>query len=226
MSIIPVFNLVCILILQLSSAIASDVSLETYIVHVDSPDTQLLSEQSQVLETWYNSFLPTTTASSTETQRLVYSYRNVFSGFAAKLTSEEVKLMQEKKGFISATPQQLLPLHTTRTPNFLGLNQNVGLWKESNYGKGIIIGVLDTGIFPYHPSFNDEGMPPPPAKWKGKCEFNFTDACNNKLIGARQFGLGDGTPLDYEGHGTHADVVNSKIGSLKYSCAIFKRFFL
>ncbi|KAK4400559.1 Subtilisin-like protease SBT1.5 [Sesamum angolense] len=46
-------------------------------------------------------------------------------------------------------------------------------------------------------------MPPPPAKWKGTCEFNFT-ACNNKIIGARHFKTSNGTPLDHEGHGTHA----------------------
>ncbi|KAI3453630.1 hypothetical protein Pfo_010293 [Paulownia fortunei] len=187
----------------LSSAIANDFSLETYIVHVELPDSQLLSDQSQDLESWYHSFLPTTIASSIETPRMVYSYRNVFSGFAAKLTSEEVKTMENKKGFISARPEEVLPLHTTHTPNFLGLHQNMGFWNDSNYGKGIIIGVLDTGILPDHPSFSDEGMPPPPAKWKGTCEFNFTGGCNNKLIGARHFRNGDGTPLDFDGHGTH-----------------------
>ncbi|KAL0307480.1 UNVERIFIED_CONTAM: Subtilisin-like protease SBT1.4 [Sesamum angustifolium] len=110
--------------------------------------------------------------------------------------------MEKKTGFISARPQQVLPLHTTHTPNFLGLHQNMGFWRDSNYGKGIIIGVLDTGILPDHPSFSDEGMPPPPAKWKGTCEFGFTGACNNKLIGARHFRNGDGTHF-FDGHGTH-----------------------
>lgn len=82
------------------------------------------------------------------------------------------------------------------------MNQNLGFWKDSNYGKGLIIGVLDSEIIPNHPSFSDEGMPPPPAKRKGKCEFNFT-ACNNKLIGARKFSIGNETPLDESGHGTH-----------------------
>ncbi|CAI9764700.1 unnamed protein product [Fraxinus pennsylvanica] len=45
-------------------------------------------------------------------------------------------------------------------------------------------------------------MPPPPATWKGYCEFNFM-ACNNKIIAARNFVSGDGTPLDFDGHGTH-----------------------
>ncbi|KAG5588896.1 hypothetical protein H5410_039410 [Solanum commersonii] len=45
-------------------------------------------------------------------------------------------------------------------------------------------------------------MPPPPAKWKGKCESNFTTKCNNKLIGARTF-LNSDSPIDDVGHGTH-----------------------
>ncbi|KAL0445832.1 UNVERIFIED_CONTAM: Subtilisin-like protease SBT1.7 [Sesamum latifolium] len=177
---IPVLFLVCILILQLSSANANHLSSETYIVHVDAPDTQLLSEQSQDLESWYLSFLPATPASSTESPRMVYSYRNVFSGFAAKLTSEEVKAMQGKKGFVSARPQQVLQLHTTHTPNFLGLHQNAGLWKDSNYGKGIVIGILALEYFP------------------------IILLSVTKIIGARHFKTGDGTPLDHEGHGTHA----------------------
>ncbi|PHT36462.1 Subtilisin-like protease SBT1.2 [Capsicum baccatum] len=52
--------------------------------------------------------------------------------------------------------------------------KNVGLWNTSNSGKGVIIGLLDSGITPQHSSFNDIGMPNPPVKWKGKYEFNIT----------------------------------------------------
>uniref|UniRef100_M1AXP2 Serine protease n=1 Tax=Solanum tuberosum TaxID=4113 RepID=M1AXP2_SOLTU len=124
-------------------------------------------------------------------------------GFAARLSAEQVKEMEKKPGFISAQPQRILSLHTTHTPSFLGLQQNSGLWRDSNYGKGVIIGVLDTGISPDHPSFSDEGMPPPPSKWKGKCELNFTTKCNNKLIGVRTFPKENGSPIDDDGHGTH-----------------------
>ncbi|KAK6137660.1 hypothetical protein DH2020_028586 [Rehmannia glutinosa] len=79
------------------------------------------------------------------------------------------------------------------------LNQNNGPW--TSFGKGVIIGVLDTGITPSHPSFDDKGVPPPPARWKGKCEFN-KKACNNKLIGARSF-VDTNPPFDDDGHGTH-----------------------
>ena len=95
-----------------------------------------------------------------------------------------------------------MSVQTTHSPNFLGLHQNMGLWEDSNYGKGVIIGVLDSGVMPEHPSFSDEGMPPPPAKWKGECEFSHT-TCNNKIIGAKYFNDGDQSPLDDNGHGTH-----------------------
>ncbi|KAM1258362.1 hypothetical protein ACFX2J_037811 [Malus domestica] len=60
--------------------------------------------------------------------------------------------------------------------------------------------LLDTGIGLKHPSFSDEGVSTPPAKWKGKCDFNGT-VCNNKLIGAQNFvgveeGNITGTPFD------------------------------
>lgn len=65
--------------------------------------------------------------------------------------------MEKTKGFVSARRQQVVSLHTAHTPNFLGLHQNMEFWNESSYGKGVIIGVLDTGIMPDHPSFHDKG---------------------------------------------------------------------
>ncbi|GMN32442.1 hypothetical protein TIFTF001_003682 [Ficus carica] len=185
-------------------------SLQNYIIQVKPPEGRVLS-QSEDLESWHRSFLPATTAASSDNQpRLLYSYRNVFSGFSARLTQDQVRAMEAKDGFISAHPERILKKMTTHTPNFLGLHQQTGLWQESNFGKGVIIGVLDGGIFPSHPSFSGVGMPPPPAKWKGRCDFNASD-CNNKLIGARSFNLaakatkGDKAepPVDEDGHGTH-----------------------
>ncbi|XP_057811863.1 subtilisin-like protease [Salvia miltiorrhiza] len=203
---------------RFASEIPNRNSLQTYIVHVEAPDAHLTS-QSEDLESWYHSFLPATTASSSEDEaRLIYSYHHVFKGFAARLSPDEAKDMEKKKGIVSARPQKLLSLHTTHSPNFLGLNQNMGFWKDSNYGKGVIIGVLDTGVLPEHPSFSDEGMPPPPAKWKGKCQFNHT-TCNNKIIGARYFNADDQSPLDDNGHGTH--VASTAAGSFVQGANVF-----
>ncbi|XP_057511744.1 subtilisin-like protease [Actinidia eriantha] len=175
--------------------------LETYIVHVKLPDDGAFSGPEDVRR-WYQTFLPTTANSDGPSSCMVYSYHNVVTGFAARLSPKEVKAMEEIDGFVSARPQRVLPLHTTHSPSFMGLRQNLGVWSGSNYGKGVIVGVLDTGITPNHPSFSDDGMPPPPAKWRGKCEFG--PVCNKKLIGARNFqGSQTKPPFDEAGHGTH-----------------------
>ncbi|PON57460.1 Subtilase [Parasponia andersonii] len=185
---------------------AEENNLKIYIVHLKKPDNG-------DLDSWYGTFLPSsdnTTAGVTKHPRLVHKYRNVATGFAARLTAEEAKALAAKDGVVSAQPDRIFYLHTTHSPNFLGLHQGIGLWNESKLGQGVIIGVLDTGVWPYHPSFNDEGVPPPPPKWKGTCEFSGLE-CNNKLIGAKNFvtelaktgELKSLPPLDDNGHGTH-----------------------
>ncbi|KAJ0803282.1 putative cucumisin [Helianthus annuus] len=130
---------------------------------------------------------------------MVYTYRHVITGFAAKMSADQAKVMENLSGVLSVKAVGVYELQTTCSPYFLGLRQNSGLWKESNYGKGIIIGVMDNGITPGHPPFNDDGVPTPPSTWKGKCE---VAGCNNKLIEIRNFVKG--FPLkDYDGHGTH-----------------------
>ncbi|KAF5816179.1 putative cucumisin [Helianthus annuus] len=193
--------LVLILTTILTFISANAAELETYIVHLDSSKGQHFI-QKQDRQNWYHSFLPRTTSSANEEPpAMVFAYHNVLNGFAAKLTAEHVKAMENMEGFLYARPQRVYMKHTTHTPNFLGLHQNLGFWAGSNYGKGAIIGVLDTGTTPSHPSFNDKGVPPPPAKWKGKCEIA---GCNNKLIGIRDFTTGEnGTQFDQDGHGTH-----------------------
>ncbi|KAK4389486.1 Subtilisin-like protease SBT1.2 [Sesamum angolense] len=202
-------TLICFLSLSRRPAFAADTpegsSLRTYIVHVERPDgEERTADQSEDLESWYRSFLPPSTRSSNEAdERMLYSYRSVFKGFAARLSPDEVKDVEKKEGFVYARPEKILPLHTTNSPRFLGLNQNTGFWNSSNYGRGVIIGVLDGGIFHQHPSFSDDGMPRPPAKWKGKCELN-TTRCNNKIIGARYLlRFGEPNLIDNDGHGTH-----------------------
>ncbi|CAI9784501.1 unnamed protein product [Fraxinus pennsylvanica] len=175
---------------QASQLISESSNLKPYIVHVAHP-----TGSSDDLLSYYQTFLP-------EESRMICSYHTVFKGFTARLSPEEVKATEKIPGFISARVQDVVSLYTTHSPYFLGLNYNMGPWKEPNYGKGVIIGVIDSGIFPDHPSFSDEGMPPPPAKWKGKCAFNFV-AGNNKLIGASDFSIEKGIPFDEMGYGTH-----------------------
>jgi hypothetical protein len=81
-------------------------------------------------------------------------------------------------------------LHTTRSPQFLGLRNQHGLWSDSDYGSDVIVGVFDTRIWPKRCSFSDKNLGSVPKRWKGTCEsgekFSVIN-CNRKLIGARFF---------------------------------------
>ncbi|ERN10467.1 hypothetical protein AMTR_s00420p00013050 [Amborella trichopoda] len=164
---------------------------------------------------WYKSFLPDTVTASESDSRMLYASSEVIDGFAAILTPAKVESMMTKEGFLHAYPDELLALQTTHSPRFLGLSPKHGIWPNTRFGKGTIIGVLDTGIWPEHPSLNDIGMSQPPKKWKGWCvdagpDFN-SSHCNKKLIGAQVFTKGalaakanvSDSPRDDEGHGTH-----------------------
>ncbi|KAK9052694.1 hypothetical protein SSX86_029324 [Deinandra increscens subsp. villosa] len=184
--------------------------LKTYIVHLSSPEAQ-----PRDIEEWYNSFLLKVASGSNEEPKMVYAYHHVVIGFAAKMSADQAEMMENLTGVLSVKPEGVHQLHTTRSPYFLGLRQNSGLWKDSNYGKGIIIGLLDTGITPEHPSFDDYGVPAPPLTWKGKCE---VAGCNNKLIGMRSF-INGSSPIDEHGHGTHTS--STAAGSLVDNANVF-----
>jgi len=76
-------------------------------------------------------------------------------------------------GVVSVFPSRTLDLLTTRSWDFLGFPQTP--IEELPLEGDVIIGMLDTGIWPGSPSFSDEGFGPPPSRWKGTCH-NFT--CN------------------------------------------------
>ncbi|KAM1400547.1 hypothetical protein ACFX2I_027565 [Malus domestica] len=142
-------------------------------------------------------------------ESMVYSYKKSFDAFAAKLSSDEAKILERMDEVLSVIPNRYHKLHTTRSWDFIGLPQKArrNLKTESD----IIVGLLDTGITPESKSFKGDGLGPPPAKWKGTCgHFANFSGCNNKIIGANYFKL-DGnpdpvdilSPLDVDGHGTH-----------------------
>ncbi|KAF6146617.1 hypothetical protein GIB67_008903 [Kingdonia uniflora] len=193
----------------ISSSSSSTEQQETFIIHVSK------SQKPSTFSThhdWYTSILSHPT-------KILYTYTHASHGFSARLTASQVDTLRDTPGIISILLDRPRQLHTTRTPHFLGLADTFGLWPNSNYADDIIIGVLDTGIWPEHKSFKDDGLESValPSKWKGVCETGPDfEACNGKIIGARAFykgyeastGLIDETkesksPRDTEGHGTH-----------------------
>ena len=84
------------------------------------------------------------------------------------------RFISGKDEVVSVFPSKRRELHTTRSWNFLGFPVDVA---RASLENDVIIGMLDTGIWPESDSFSDEGFGPPPSKWKGSCQSsNFT--CN------------------------------------------------
>ncbi|XP_022757157.1 subtilisin-like protease SBT1.1 isoform X3 [Durio zibethinus] len=208
-------------------AVISTVSADkqTYIVRMDK--TKITNTYNSLANSkpWHETVLDSIAEVSAEQgleatrPELIYSYQTAFFGFAAKLSAKQLESLKKVDGFVSAIPDKMLSLHTTHTPQFLGLEGMKGLWQSSDLQSDVIIGVVDTGIWPEHVSFQDQGMPPVPARWKGTCEkgTGFSPSnCNKKLIGARAFYggyLAAGGRInekeeylsarDTSGHGTH-----------------------
>ncbi|KAB1215626.1 Subtilisin-like protease [Morella rubra] len=171
---------------------------------------------------------------------MVYSYKHGFSGFAAKLTEFQAKKLAELPGVVRVIPNSLLKLQTTRSWDFLGLSphSSTNILHSSNMGDGVIIGVLDTGIWPESKAFSEDGLRSVPSRWKGVCQsgdkFNATTHCNRKIIGARWYingflaeygrplntsgGQEYVSPRDANGHGTHtaSTAAGSFVGNVSY----------
>jgi subtilisin family serine protease len=168
--------------------------------------------------------------------RKVYDYQYTYNGFAAELSESQAEALRNVSGVLSVTKDELQFGTTSSTPQFLGLTAPGGLWEQlggvGSAGEDVIIGVVDSGIWPESPSFSDRTgtngngsqggklsyhhMP----NWHGKCTngeaFNHSD-CNQKLIGARYYNAAWGgsaaleaarpwefmSPRDYNGHGSH-----------------------
>ncbi|XP_043697847.1 subtilisin-like protease SBT1.1 [Telopea speciosissima] len=221
-----IFRVSFIFMAVVIAATYATVERQTYVVHMDRNKISALDHSLGDTMRWYESVINSINELSAQEDEdkdtarleLLYVYETAISGFAAKLSIKQLQSLENVDGFLYATPDDMLSLHTTHSPQFLGLKNGEGLWNAPNLASDVIIGIIDTGIWPEHISFN-AGMSLVPSRWKGICEngTKFSAAnCNNKLIGARAFFKGYEASTgkinetqeyrsarDSEGHGTH-----------------------
>lgn len=128
-------------------------------------------------------------ATQFSTEGLIYSYTHTFNGFSARMTAEKAAELRMQSGVVGVWEDKAEQVTTSRTPALLGLTGPEGQHTLGIKGENIVVGVIDTGISPDHPSFADDGSYGPLPSFKGTCDKGEdpTFACNNKLIGARYF---------------------------------------
>ncbi len=147
----------------------------------------------------------------------LYDYGYSFNGFAAELSVEQANALAATDGVLLVSPDTIQTVDTSSTPTFLGLDAKKGLWAQldgvDKAGDGIVIGIIDSGIWPESLSFADsvdedgnwvlgsEGddygqdkhgdkdidtVYKKPKQWNAACVLD-NATCNNKLIGAQYF---------------------------------------
>lgn len=176
--------------------------------------------------------------------RVGQSLRTVYGGMALTVPANQVGDLLTLPGVVAVQEDKLLQPLTDESPNFIGADTLYpALGGDRRAGTGVIVGVLDTGAWPEHPSFADQGhMPPPPRTFTGQpraCDFgdnpltpaNDPFVCNNKLIGGAAFldtYLDDDeraaaepfhNSRDSNGHGTHT--ASTSAGNVLESAEVF-----
>ncbi|TVU03714.1 hypothetical protein EJB05_50745, partial [Eragrostis curvula] len=185
-------------------------AVSSYIVHVAHAHAPR-APRPHLLARAYNSFLRDSLPASVALPepKVFYAYARAATGFTARLTARQAAHLESLDSVLAVVPDLTYQPHTTLTP------------KKSKGATDVVIGVIDTGIYPIgRPSFAADKCLPPPLNFRGRCvstpSFNASAYCNNKLVGAKFFYQGyearygkidetveSKSPLDTEGHGTH-----------------------
>ena len=138
----------------------------------------------------------------------IYDYGITLNGFAAQLSEGQVNALRKRSDVLAVHPFKTYQLATDNTPSFIGVSNPDGPWRQKYTGEDIVVAILDGGIWPEHPCFEDRPTPirgqigrkipygDAPESFSGSaCEFGNSEfnpadvdfACNNKLLSARFF---------------------------------------
>ncbi|MCB8946254.1 MAG: S8 family serine peptidase, partial [Ardenticatenaceae bacterium] len=165
----------------------------------------------------------------------IYEYQATLNGFAVELTAAEAAVVAGLPEVKFLERELQFELETDAGPAWIGAP---GIWNGTatgglpgTMGEGIIVGVIDTGIDPWNPSFADVGgdgydhtNPWGSGTYVGVCDpgdptYDPTFICNDKLIGAWGYPtVNGGDPRDSDGHGSHTS--STSAGNFVYDTVI------
>jgi len=181
-------------------------------------------------------------AAGADASQVTADFTVALNGFAVELSDAQLAKMKTVDGVTAVIPDVWRAAQTDNSGDFLGLTSPGGVYAKGYDGEGVVIGVIDSGIWPEHASFADDGSYADlgieldeseyPACDFGNTAHNANDApfeCNNKLIGARQTiptyraligaeSFEFDSARDDDGHGTHT--ASTAAGNADVSAAI------
>lgn len=173
--------------------------------------------------------------------RRTTEFSNTLNGFAVRTDLKGAEKLAKQSGVAAVIPDEMRQAQAIATDvdnakkntaganalnEYLGLTGRKDAYGSGINGEGVLVGVIDTGIWPEQPMLKDDGTFPAKPTFdeskRSSCDFGDTAwnsndkpfTCNNKLVGARQFldtykantGLGRDefdSARDDDGHGTH-----------------------
>ncbi|KAL3652793.1 hypothetical protein CASFOL_002474 [Castilleja foliolosa] len=177
-------SIIVIALLMLRPTFATKKS--SYVVYMGAHTNRAQVTSADITQSHYD-FLGSFLGSADKAKyAILYSYNNHINGFAAIIEDDVADQLSQHPMVVSVFLSQRKKLHTTRSWNFLVLENNNGqipvgsLWEKARFGEDVIIGHLDTGVWPESKSFSGEGMGPIPSKWRGICQndHDTTFRCN------------------------------------------------
>lgn len=94
------------------------------------------------------------------------TYQVALNGFSADLTGDQVDKLRASKDVYGVYPDEIRHLDAQTSTDFLGLGDDRkgrgGVWQQTGgvdkAGEGVVVGVIDTGIAPEHPSFQGKKL--------------------------------------------------------------------
>ncbi|MCZ4300164.1 S8 family serine peptidase [Microbacterium oxydans] len=118
---------------------------QRYVKHLESEQTDLVSDIGVTPDT---------------------TYQVVLNGFSADLSGEQVDALRASKDVLGVYPDEIRHPDAQTSTDFLGLGDDRkgrgGVWQQTGgvdkAGEGVVVGVIDTGIAPEHPSFDGKKL--------------------------------------------------------------------
>lgn len=142
------------------------------------------------------------------------TYHHVLNGMTIRASAEEAAAYAELPGVAQVFPDEIHQLETDVSNEIIA---SPSIWQGATgsglatQGEGVIVGMIDSGVNPHHPSFaatDGEGYthtnPYGAGTYVGLCDpddEDHQDVCNDKLVGV--YNYTSATWEDTDGHGSH-----------------------